>query len=153
MAWVFSLSAECGPDIANAKTFGQHFNGFTANVRDGLHYPCDVDEFHDEGAWWVRVVPQNVTRHGIESEQQRRELAEIGYALYERLRTAPAFRYALVGVEVDGFRSLRELDGEVISLDFSGLVLSDEIWRGLGSPRVFTTFSDGYDWRPFTTAR
>jgi hypothetical protein len=153
MAWIFSLSAECGPDIANANTFGQHFNGFTANLRDGSQYPCDVSEFRNEDAWWVRVVPQNVTRRGIENEQQRRELTEIGYALYERLRTARAFRFALVGVEVDGFRSLRDLDEEVINLDLSGLVISEEIWRRLGSPDSFTPFAEGYVWRPFTSAR
>ena len=78
-----------------------------------------------------------------------RKAISASLALYERLRTAPRYRYALVGVEVDGFRYFDELDDDVVNHDYNGLVLAEEVWKHLGSPDVFVPFEPGYRWRPF----
>lgn len=153
MAWIFSLSAECGPQKEAAEAVTRHFDALTVTLADGSRFPCLADTFHDGESWWARVGPDGVTRNGINDEREQRELTEIGFALYERLRSAPAFRFALVGVEVDGFRYFRELDDDVVTLDFGGLVLSDAVWQHLGSPSIFVPFTLGYRWRPFVQAR
>jgi len=94
-----------------------------------------------------------VSRSGIRNEQDARQISEIALALYDRLRTAPPYRYALIGVEVDEFRRFGELDDDVVKLDFNGLVLADTVWERLGSPGIFVPFVPGYHWRPFTHAR
>jgi hypothetical protein len=153
MAWIFSLSAECGPDKAAAEAFARHFHGLIVTLADGARYPCGAGTFESGEAWWACVIPEGVTRSGIGDEEDRRILTGIGVALYEKLREAPPYRYALVGVEVDSFRSFNELDDDVVKLDFSGLVLADAVWQHLGSPEIFVPFTPGYRWRPFIQAR
>jgi hypothetical protein len=153
MAWPFSLSAECGPQQEAAQAVCQHFEGLIVTISDGSSYPCEVSTFRDEENWWACIFPDGVTRTGIGSQEERRQLTEIGFALYERLRSAPAFRYALVGVEACEFRYFKELDDDVVTLDFNGLVLSEWVWQRLGSPSIFVPFSPGYRWRPFIEAR
>jgi hypothetical protein len=152
MAYLFSLVAECGPQKGAAEAVAHHFSDLTVTLADGSHFPCDAGAFQDRGNWWAGVSPKGVSRSGIRHQQDERELTEVGFVLYERLRSAPAFRYALVGIEVDGFRSFEELDDDVVTLDFSGLVLSDAAWQHLGSPGIFIPFAFGYHWRPFVKA-
>jgi hypothetical protein len=56
-------------------------------------------------------------------------------------------------VEVSGFRYFRELDEDVVTSDYNGLVLADAIWLHLGSPDIFARFTAGYRWRPFFKAK
>jgi hypothetical protein len=153
MAWIFSLSAECGAQEEAAEAVTEHFRGLTVTLADGSHFPCEVGTHFDGEGWWAGVCPTGVSRSGIGNEQDRRQMTEIGFALYERLRTAPPYRYALVGVEVGEFRSFRELDDDLVKLDFSGLVLADAVWHHVGSPSIYVPFTPGYRWRPFTQAR
>jgi hypothetical protein len=154
MAWLFSLSAECGPQKERAEALADHFRGLTITIADGSSYPCVGDTFQDaDNNWWGRICPDGVTTNGINSVEEQRQLTEIGFALYERLRSAPAFRYALVGIGVDGIREFSELDDDVVTLDFNGLVLSDAVWQHLGSPGIFVPFAPGYRWRPFVETR
>jgi hypothetical protein len=76
-------------------------------------------------------------------------MSEMGHLLYERLRSAPEFRYALVGKETDEFRAFDELDQDVLGPAFAGLVLSEAIWDRLGRPAPFEPFRPGYVWRPY----
>ena len=150
MAWLFSLSAECGLQKEAAEQFAAHFQRLTVMLADGSRFPCQVDTFHDGEGWCARICPDGVSRSGIRHEQDARQMTEIGSALYERLRSAPPFRFAMVGVEVDGFRTFSELDADVVDCDsFEGLVLGEPGWRLLGAPSVFVPFAPGYWWRPF----
>jgi hypothetical protein len=89
---------------------------------------------------------------GVVDEAGQARMDGIAIVLYERLRTAPPFRYALIGVEVDGFSHFSELkDGNIERYD--GLVLSDAIWRYVGCPSTFVTFAAGTRWRPFVKVR
>jgi len=153
MAWLFSLSAECGTQKKAAESVAAHFHGITCTLADGSCFLCGADIFHDGEGWWARVCLDGVSSSGIRHAQDAREMTEIGFALYARLRGAPPFRFAMVGVEVDGFRYFRELDDDVVTCDFNGLVLADSLWQQLGSSSIFVPFAPGYRWRPFIEAR
>ena len=100
-------------------------------------------------AGWCVVMPDGVSMGGIQSPEDQEELDELAVLLLEHLRTAPSFRYALVGVEVDSFREYEEIDRDLVNLDFNGLVISTDIWRRLGQPPMFKPFDKGHVWRPF----
>jgi hypothetical protein len=153
MAWLFSLSAECGTKKADAEAVAGHFHGFIVVLADGSQFPCEADVGQVEGAWWAVVYPEGVCRGGVGNEKDARELTEVGFILYEQLRSAPPFRFALVGVEVYDFRKFEELNDDLVNWDFNGVVLADAIWQRLGSPTIYVPFAPGYRWRPFIQAR
>ncbi len=62
---------------------------------------------------------------------------------------APSFRYALVGVEVDEFRTYSELIEDLSNLVLPGLVLAKELNRGRETLPVFRPFSPSYVWQPY----
>ena len=153
MAWIFSLSVECGEDLAAADVCATHFT-FSSVCSNGAEYPftCRVSKIGGNG-WWCIASTEGVSKRGITSAADQEQMDKLAEILYRRLRTAPPYRFALVGVEAEGFRSFEELDDDVEKLDFSGLVLSEEVWRGLGASAVFVAFEAGYVWRPFTKVK
>lgn len=153
MAWIFSLSAECGHDKHQAEAVAKHFDGYIAALDDGSRYTCSSGVSEIDGAWWAVCCPDGVSRTGINSDDDKRIMTAVGLLLYDVLKTSPSYRYAIVGVEVDGFRQYHELDSDVTDLDFTGLVLSEAVWRRLGAPGIFLPFVSGYQWRPFVRAR
>ena len=153
MAWLFSLSAECGPNKHDAESVAAHFNDYNSALDDGSRYPCTSDVSEIDGTWWANCYPEGVSIAGVGNKKDERVMTAVGFSLYEWLMTAPPYRFAIVGVEVEGFREYDEIDSDVTELDFSGLVLSDAIWRRLGAPAMFVPFASGYHWRPFVRAR
>ncbi|WP_199308401.1 MULTISPECIES: hypothetical protein [Aphanizomenon] len=114
MAWIFSLSAECGSDENSAKKFAQYFGeirGYQWLLLKSTIYVCRTDIFQDiEDNWWCRVYPErvysdNVSEVGIYSPESAYLMTELGLLFYEALKFDSSFRYALVGVEVDEFRT------------------------------------------------
>ena len=150
MAWSFQLSAECGDDRNRSLSFANHFEGLSWVLTDGIRSVCASSTHCDpEGNWWVIVCPTGISRSGVSGQTAANQLTEVGNLLYKRLRTASTFRYAIVGVESDEFRRFSELDEDLLVLPFDGLVVSDQIWKRLGSPHIFVPFSTGYYWRPY----
>jgi hypothetical protein len=45
MAWIFSLSAECGSDESNVNKFSQHFEGIEWLLSNGRQCLCRTDTF------------------------------------------------------------------------------------------------------------
>jgi len=77
-------------------------------------------------------------------------MSELGAALYNRLKSAPPYRFALAGVEVDGAVDYEVIDQDMITQEcYNGMVISEELWMRLGSPAAFIPFSMGYFWRPY----
>lgn len=76
-------------------------------------------------------------------------MTELGILLYQSLRFAPPFRYALVGVEVDEFRTYSELIEDLFDLHIPGLVLSEVFKERVGESSAFRSFSRGYIWQPY----
>lgn len=150
MAWVFSLSAECGSDKIDAHKFAEHFEGISLLLLNGRQCQCRTDIFQDiEENWWCRVSPNNLSEVGIDSPESAYLMTELGILLYQSLRFAPPFRYALVGVEVDEFRTYRELIEEASNLSIPGLVLAKSLELELGILPVFRAFSPSYVWQPY----
>ena len=150
MAWIFGLSAECGSDAATAMQFAQHFEGVTWVLSNSHQCHCRTDIFQDiEENWWCRVYPNSISEVGIDTAESAYLMTELGILLYQHLRSAPPFRYALVGVEVDEFRIYRELLEEPFGLSIPGLVLAVEVGQALGVTSIFRSFSTGYVWQPY----
>lgn len=149
MAWIFGLSAECGSDEERAKQFAKHFEGVTWMLSNGCPCQCRTDIFQDfEENWWCRVVPNNISEVGINSPESAYLMTELGILLYQHLRSTPAFRYALVGVEVDEFRTYSELLEES-PISLPGLVLAIEVEQEMDLSSDFRLFSPGYVWQPY----
>ena len=150
MAWIFSLSAECGSDERNVNKFAQHFEGREWLLSNGRQCQCRTDNFQDiEQNWWCRVYPNNMSQVGIDSPESAYVMTELGILLYQNLRFAPWFRYALVGVEVDEFRTYNELISDLSNLSIPGLVLAKELTQDIETLPGFLPFSSGYVWQPY----
>lgn len=150
MAWIFGLSAECGAERAIAEQFAHHFHNVSWILSNGSQIQCHADIFQDiEENWWCRICPNNISEVGIDTPETAYLMTELGILLYQRLRSAPTFRYALVGVEVDEFRTYRELLEESPKPTFPGLVLAKTVWEAMGESTAFLPFSSGYVWKPY----
>jgi hypothetical protein len=150
MGWIFSLSAECGAQQALAEEFAQHFQGVCEILSTGHESQWHSGIFQDvEENWWCRVCPVGEREVGIDTPESAYLMTELGILLYRRLQSAPPFRYALVGLEVDEFRTYNELLEECSTLLFPGLVLAEAVWQAIGSSRAFQPFSPGYVWKPY----
>ncbi|MBE9237016.1 hypothetical protein IQ227_13515 [Anabaena aphanizomenioides LEGE 00250] len=155
MAWIFSLSAECG-DKKSAEVLAIHFRVWFIPLETDEKYHVCVDTFQDiENNWWCRVYSDNISCIGIDSVKTANLMTELGFLFYKHLRlyttTLPRtkFRYALVGVEVDEFRTYSELIEDLPNLSIPGLVLSTELTQGLETLSGFQEFSSGYIWQPY----
>lgn len=150
MAWAFSLSSECGSDEEQAKQFAQHFKGVSWVISNNDHYQCRVDRFQDiEENWWCRIRPNTLSNTGINTPENAYAMTELGILLYEKLKSAPLFRYALVGIEVDEFRTFSELSADPSVLHIPGLVLAADLAQGFSDVSDFRPFSPGYIWQPY----
>lgn len=150
MAWVFSLSAECGSEQGTAEQFAKHFEDTSWFLSNGSQPQCRTTIFQDiDENWWCRVCPVGMSEIGIEAPDSAYLMTELGILLYQHLQSAPTFRYALVGLEVDEFRMFNELLDEAPNLSMPGLVVSDKTWQAIGAPSTFRTFSSGYVWQPY----
>jgi hypothetical protein len=149
MAWIFSLSAECGSNEIDAHKFARHFHDLTWIMSNGRECKCRTDTFQDiEENWWCRVSPNNLSEVGIDGPESAYLMTELGILLYQSLRFA-TFRYALVGVEVDEFRTYSELIEDLSNLSIPGLVLTKTLERELRLSSAFRPFSSNYVWQPY----
>jgi hypothetical protein len=150
MTWIFSLSAECGAEQAIAEQFAHHFDNVSWMLSNGSQIQCHAKIFQDiEENWWCQVSPSGISEVGIDAPATAYLMTELGILLYQRLRSATTFRYALVGVEVDEFRTYCELIEESPTPTFPGLVLAETLWQTMGASPTFRLFSSGYVWKPY----
>lgn len=158
MGWFFTLSAEIGPNQIDARTFAEHFNKLPLVLSDGKQFLCQAGYGPEGGSfknlnWWSVTCPVKDNGKDINVFEDFQEMNELAPLLYERLKSAPPFRYALVGIEVDEFRTYEELISDDLIKEkperFHGLVITEDIWRKLGSPEYFVSFRPGYLWIPF----
>jgi hypothetical protein len=146
----FSLSAECGPEAAATTALAAHFAGQQWPIGNGMVSQATTTLFQDlDDNWWCRVVPNGLNQIGVDSPEAAYRLTELGIGLYQRLLTAPEFRFAIVGVEVDEFRTYGELCEEASLGQFKGLVLSAAIHQAIADRSAFRPFSPGYLWVPY----
>jgi len=151
MGGIFSLSAESGSSRKAAEQFAKHFHSRSWRLSCGVESKCDAGVFQDnENNWWVRVYPSGVSL-GINTPQDAYQMTELGIFLYQHLWYAPDFRYALVGLEVEEFRTYSELmsTNSHVDLDFPGLVLHKKLWQQMIYPPGFQIFALNYFWKPY----
>lgn len=144
MAWVFALNAECGPNESDASRLLRHFESWPSVTWRCTAAPDRL------GNWWCTVAPAGMSESGVRSAHDAALMTAEGHRLYECLRSAPpTYRYALTGVETDGFRLFDELVDDVGLARLPGLVLADELWEAVGRPEAFELFAPGYRWIPY----
>ena len=155
MAWLFSLSAECGTQT-QAELFLAYFQKLSWTLGDGKKITTAPELMEDcDGNWWCMVVPVGMDENLVKGDENTRQIREIGKLIYGSLQNAPDFRYALLGVEVDVFRTFSELLEDTIITDqpssFEGLVLAESIWEMINRPAGFQIFKPGYVWIPYSS--
>ncbi len=144
MAWIFSLWGQCRTH-EEASAFAAHFERQRWLLADGTVTVCSTSLVAGTCCW---VQPTSVSRAGATDAKVAAQLTELGERLYERLRSAPSFLVAVVGVEVDDLRTEEELDALIRDSrrPYPGLVVATELWRRAGQPPHFETFREGYVW-------
>jgi hypothetical protein len=152
MGWFFQMSIECGNDELLARSVAAHFEGYSFAITEGLRSTCSTGIITDgDRNRWTIICPSGLSASGINTEEDAQQMTIAGRHLYERLLSSPAFRYAIAGVETEGFRSfteLKQMDASFYSR-LNGLVLFVEIWERLGQPSGFVEFRADYLWRPY----
>lgn len=141
MAWIFSLwvEAETKPERNAIKAY---FDQQTIHY-NAREYTVQADS---EGM----VTVDGISRIGINSQNDADEMTAIGFQFYELLRNAPKFRYAMVGVEVDGFAFIDELrEDPELYMKFKGLVIHKDLLEKLNTAHQLNPFSKDYFWNPY----
>ncbi|MGL5874567.1 MAG: hypothetical protein ACRC2R_19735 [Xenococcaceae cyanobacterium] len=152
MGWFYFFVAEIGSNLKEAENFAQHFNGFSLTLSDGRQFSCASGyrgEYDNLNNFWATVLPKKPNGENLDIWEDCQEMIEISYLLYEHLRTAPTFRYALAGIEVEEFLTYEELIADGTPAEYNGLVISEDIWKKTDSYQKFVSFSPGYLWIPF----
>lgn len=141
MAWIFSMWIET-ESKEQGKAIKAHFNGHSI-IANKKEYTISADI---SGMISVGGISQS----GINSQADADEMSSIGFEFYKLLKDAPTFRYAVTGVEVDGWMEMEELQEypEDILL-IKGLVIRKDIFEKLGSPGEMVEFKPGYLWTPY----
>ena len=122
MALLFELAIEFGKNKSIADKAVNHFQGYICKLSDGLESIFKTYRVEDfEGNSWLCIYPSGLSTSGICSEKDARQMSEVGEHLYNLLKTAPEFRYAIVGVEVELFRLESEIQA-LDDVDYDGVV-------------------------------
>jgi len=97
------------------------------------------------------VIPSGLSRAGNYDEQTAKRLSEVGFLLFEQLKTAPNFLFSLVGVEVDDAYELQDILEILHSApsNHHGLAVCASLWKQHGSPAAFLPFSAKAVWIPY----
>jgi hypothetical protein len=153
VAWIFSLSVECG-DERRARGCAAYF----ADSDAAPPVTVSVERGLDDRSWWAVVVPIGESTSGVVSESVARSLTVAGWALLDRLRGAPPYRFALVGVEAFDAVGVDDLVDRAVSdvgvfERLHGLVVSDDVRQRLSPDLRFEPFAPGYVWQPYLGER
>jgi len=163
MAVYYYLAVACADRLA-AAAVAARFDGLTLALSDGLSIRCRADSLQDwAGAWWCSVRPYGASLNAFDAAGQpepnlttRAQRSEIGHLLYQHLRAAPPFRYALFGAEaLEQFfdvhsvynRVLRE--PKIIADGWAGLVIDLALWEQTGRSPHYEPFGPDHVWQPY----
>ncbi len=96
------------------------------------------------------ITVEGISQAGIQTIADAEEMTQIGYKLYELLKNAPDFRYALTGIEVDNWRTFTELAQDpAIIKDIKGFVINKDIYTLIKCTAKMTSFRKNYFWIPY----
>lgn len=157
MAYLFGLAVECGPSMQAAAAVVNHFRDQGVSLADGqlAALSSTVEERPGDGrsSYWALIVSQDF-QTGAATEAIADSLSDLGRALQARLHGAPAFRFAVTGVEpmeAITFDDLVEALTDPSSLEagYAGLVVSEELLPHGVDRGPFQPFGPGYLWIPY----
>lgn len=96
------------------------------------------------------ITTDGISSTGIHSKEDAEIMTKIGFEFYELLKESPNFRYALTGVEVDGWRLFDELVEFPNDFDnLKGFVMHKEIYMQINSTVKMINFENDYLWIPY----
>lgn len=147
----FSLSVECGTEQSQVEKFAEHFRDLRWTIGNEIESQCQVDIFINDvdGNWGCRVCPSGLNEIDVDAPESAYLMTELGILLYQRLRSAPYFRYGMVGIELDRFSTYNELIDDPTVASLPGIVVSEDIWQLLDAPSALRNFAMGYFWKPY----
>jgi hypothetical protein len=152
MAIIFELYAEC-KDMGSTQNFAAHFQEVNHTLLNGRTIRWNV-ALAPSYPTVVTVWSPDLSHSGVQTLQDAVESTEAGLRLYLHLQSAPEFRYARVGWEVENV-PMAELQ-DYMDVDKNGrkhlslnCVLDDELYQQLGSPMFFYPFRKGYRWNRY----
>lgn len=145
MALIFSIYIETG-NLEQTKAIEQHFLSNKSIEWNDKEY--QLESFSATNG--IAITPKGISTTGIDTKEQCVEMSELGFKLYEILRTAPEFRFALVGIEVDDFVEFKDLVKEpTINLNWKGLVINNSIKNSSELYPNYKKFSPTHCWMPY----
>ncbi len=154
MAVIFELWVE-GTDEESLQNLKNHFHNLEHTLLTGstVRFRADIENNDVRG---LCVSSYQIGKgYGIENLKDALEATEAGIFLYNRLRSAPDFRFAKVGWDAENRTSVDLSEYVHIGLDgrkhWSGgeCVIDDELFKELGSPLSFWQFREGYWWQKY----
>ncbi len=143
MAWIFQLwieSDENGEEIRN------YFLSKNELITNRKKYKIEAYQSGETGSM---VTVNGISLIGIQSKNDAEEMTEIGFKFYDFLKNAPNFRYALVGVEVDGWREVEELLENPNEIIMKGFVISEKFYQQIKCTVKMKIFKNDYLWLPY----
>ena len=141
MAWIYSMWVETETEELG-KAIKDYFNNRIIK--------CNEKKYKISAYEGGMVTVDGISRIGITSKSDADEMTLIGFEFYKVLKEAPEYRYALTGVEVDGWREMSELEENPNDiLLISGFVIRKDIYEKLGSPGELSEFNSRYLWAPY----
>jgi hypothetical protein len=155
MSIVFYLAADCGSLRGDAERFSSYFDGFKIIIPDAPETHCETYEIKAAlGHWWSLVIPVGVSIGGSDGDipefYPKEKMTQIGFLLYDRLKTAPPFRYAHVGIDVSyGYPIEVLIEKNQVGGGSRGIVVAEEIASMLISNGNIEPFSPNYVWIPY----
>lgn len=141
MAWIFSMWVEAETEPEN-KAIREYF--------DGRKISANRKEYEISAYGSGMITVDGISMRGINSQSDADEMTSIGFEFYKLLKDAPTYRYALTGVEVDGFTYIEELtEDPEYYLAFKGFVIQKELYERVQGKKKMQPFSQEYLWTPY----
>jgi hypothetical protein len=141
MAWIFSLWIETESN-AQKKVVLAYFEGKSIQIKEENY---TISTYPDG-----MVTVDKISKKGVYTQEIANELTAVGFEFYRLLKAAPDFRYALVGVEVDDWRSWADLEEIPTDMGLTkGFVISAAAYHALGNPVPVEPFRKNYLWTPY----
>ncbi len=147
MAWTFQIWIESGNNEESGIAIRNYFESQKEIVTEIGKYQIIA---HQSGETGSMITVDGISQTGIDSELEKNKMSLIGNQFYVLLKNAPEFRYALTGIEVDGWREMSELVEEPNDiLLIKGFVIRKDIYKLLGYPGEMSEFKTDYLWTPY----
>lgn len=145
MAVIFQIWIE---SEENGLKIRDYFSAKNKIVVNQKHYKIKT---WSSGKTGSMITVDGISNIGIQSTSEAKEMTEIGFQFYALLKNAPDFRYALTGVEVDGWLEMEDLHKKPNSIEtISGLVINKKIYEQIKCTSKMEAFKENYLWIPYT---